>query len=284
MRRTCNPPRSRARPTSRTTIAGLFSLLLAAPSFADDEDPRWNIAGWTPSIAASVGVHVTDMTGYINATDSADNPVRPPVDTQDFAIVPMIRVSLDLESPPIHERLGDVRAFFGVDYFATLPPGRNITAEGNPASFFIRDGILDPPEQAIEGQGSALAVRTNRLAYGATAGLAVPIEILGIRVFVKPGVSWMRQQWDLDGVVKRAFKVIRPPMVFSREFRGVELDANGQPVGSERLAVNVGAELCGGDARGAVNGRGGRRGLRALRAGGRSGGQADTAARGAAHR
>jgi len=227
MRRTCNPPRSSARRTKRTkiaTVVGVACLLFAARSFAADDDPRWNIAGWTPSLAASFGVSVTDMEGFIDARDSGGTTIRAPIDTQDYAVVPMLRGALAVESPLILKRLGGIRGFVGVDYYATFPPGRNITAEGNPSSFFIRPAIFDPPEQAIEGQGSALAVRTNRLAYGATAGVVIPIKIADANIFVKPGVSWMRQQWDVHGVVRRAIKSVP----FGRDFRGIELEAKGK--------------------------------------------------------
>ena len=69
------------------------------------------------------------------------------------------------------------------------------------------------------------AVQTNRSAYGFTGGASVPVEISGFRFFVKPGVSWMRYQWDFRGLVLDA---IKPGTIIGRNFRGVQLRARGK--------------------------------------------------------
>jgi hypothetical protein len=51
------------------------------------------------------------------------------------------------------------------------------------------------------------------------------VEIGAFRFNVKPGVSWMRYQWNIQGVVLDA---IKPDNVFSRDFRAIELRARGK--------------------------------------------------------
>lgn len=223
MRRTCNPQRwfARRRVPALLACAALFG---ASAGDAETVDERWNLAGWTPSIATSLGVQSTDVSGFIESSDLEGDPVRPPSDGQVYATVPMLRLSLSIESPPLPESWGSIRTFGSLDYFATFPPSRDITGEADPSGLAIRPGLLVAPEEAVEGQGSKLGLRTNRNAYGATAGLAVPFDVGGFRFFLKPGVSWMRQEWEIRGLILRAVK----PVPFGTDFRTVDLRAQGK--------------------------------------------------------
>jgi len=228
MPRHCNPPK----PDSRFLTIGILALLLLSAlsaSFAGAEerarDPRWNYKGWTPSLAATLGVHVTDIKGFVIATDSDNDPIRTPQDADDFAVSGLLHLSLGLETPELPKIPGRIRLFGSVDYYVTFPPDRNVAGEGNPSGFSLKAGFTNPPEAAIEGTGSETAISTNRSAYGVTGGLSIPVELGGIQFQVKPGVSWMRYQWDFRGVVLDAIKAPFPP---GRDFRQVELRARGK--------------------------------------------------------
>ncbi len=229
MARYFNPAKSSSRFKAIGTLVWLALIVLSAsPCMAEERDPRWNFKGWTPSMALALGIHSTDMEGFVLATDSSGTPIRDPQNSEDYAVTPLARISLGVETPELPGIPGKIRLFGSVDYFVTFPPDRKIAGEGNPTGFLVRPGFLDPPEESIEGQGSETAVQTNRSAYGLTGGMSIPFEIGGVRFHVKPGVSWMRYQWDIRGLVLRAIKAKSPFLPPSREFRGVELRARGK--------------------------------------------------------
>jgi hypothetical protein len=191
----------------------------------EPEDPRWNLAGWTPSLTLGLGVHVTPMEGSILATNSAGNAIRLPQDTEHTMVTPLARISLGVESPELPVIPGHIRLFGSADYFVSFPPDVDVASEGSPTGFVVPPGFVNPPSAAIEGQGSQLAVEMNRHAYGLTGGISIPIDIGEFRFHIKPGVSWMRQQWDIKGLVLDAEK---NGFAISRDFRGIELRARGK--------------------------------------------------------
>jgi hypothetical protein len=199
----------------------------AADSHGREEDPRWNFNGWTPYMDAMLGVHVVGITGSVDTREDSGNgaSIRTPKDTDGFAVSGLLRLSLGIETPEIPVVPGHIRFFGNVDYYVTFPPDRKAVGEGDPDGFSLKPGFFDPPVEAIEGQGSELKIRTNRSAYGATAGISVPIEIAGFRFFLKSGASWMRYEWDMKGLVLAA---IKNPNVFGRDYRAVELRARGK--------------------------------------------------------
>jgi hypothetical protein len=225
MARYFNPAKSSSRFKAIGTLVWLALIAMSAsPCMAEERDPRWNYKGWTPSMSLALGIHSTDMEGFVLATDSSGTPIRPPQNSEDYAVTPLARISLGVETPELPGVPGHIRLFGSVDYFVTFPPDRKIASEGSPTGFFVRPGFSNPPEASIEGQGSETRVETNRSAYGLTGGMSIPVEIAGIRFHVKPGVSWMRYQWNIEGLVLRAIK----PPTFGRQFRGVELRARGK--------------------------------------------------------
>jgi len=203
-----------------------FHATAASVARADDEpDPRWNLAGWTPSLSLGIGVHVTPVEGFVIATNSAGDTIRPPQDDDNQAITPIARISFGVETPEIPAIPGNIRFFGSVDYFVSFPPDLKVANEGSPTGFFVPPGFSNPPAAAIEGQGSQTSLQMNRSSYGLTGGVSIPIDIGEFRFHIKPGVSWMRQQWDVKGVVLAAEKAAFPP---SRNFRGIELRARGK--------------------------------------------------------
>ncbi|HIK85487.1 MAG TPA: hypothetical protein EYG08_10290 [Myxococcales bacterium] len=193
---------------------------------ADEADRRWNLAGWTPSLSLALGVHAAPVSGFVNATKegigAAEENIRLPEDDRNIAITPISRISLGLETP---ELPGRIRLFGTVDYFVAFPPDLKIATESSPTGFFVPPGFQNPPVAAIEGQGSQTSLKMNRSAYGVTGGISIPVSIGDFRFHVKPGVSWMEQEWKIRGVMIHAEK---SGFVGSRDFRGVVLRGRGK--------------------------------------------------------
>lgn len=172
-----------------------------------------------------LGVHVTPVSGFVIATNSSGATIRPPDHGNNTAVTPIARISLGLETPELPMIPGNIRIFGSVDYFVTFPPDLHVASEGSPTGFFVPPGFQNPPAAAIEGQGSQTTLNMNRSAYGLTGGMSIPVDIGDFRIHIKPGVSWMRQQWNIRGVVLAAQK---SQLVASRDFRGIELRARGK--------------------------------------------------------
>jgi hypothetical protein len=204
-----------------------LSLVQASASLAADEetDPRWNYKGWVPSMSVTLGVHTTDISGFVIATNSADEPIRPPASSKKYAVTPLLHLGIGLESPELPRIPGHIRLFGNVDYFLTFPSDRNAAGEGDPTGFVVPPGFVSPPEEAIQGTGSQTSIETGQSAYGFTGGMSVPFNIGNFRFYVKPGVSWMRYRWDFKGLVLDAEKANFP---FTRNFRGIELRGRGK--------------------------------------------------------
>ena len=207
--------------------ASLFASLAGAEDGSKETDPRWNFKGWTPSVAVTLGVHATDLDGAMSATDTSGATIRIPQRGDDYAVTPMLRLSLGLETPELPSIPGHIRLFGAADYYVTFPADRHLVSEGNPTGFFVPPGFINPPQEAIEGQGSQTTNETGRSAYGFTGGMSIPFQIGDFRFFVKPGVSWMRYKWDIKGVVLAAQKST-DFAAFGREFRQIELSARGK--------------------------------------------------------
>jgi hypothetical protein len=195
---------------------------------AKEPDPRWNLAGWTPSLSLGLGVHVTPVEGFVVATNSAGDFVRPPQYDDNTAVTPLARISLGIETPELPLIPGNIRLFGSADYFVSFPPSLKVANEGNPTGFLVPPGFRDPPAAAIEGQGSQTSLEMGRSAYGLTGGVSIPIDVGDFQFHIKPGVSWMRQRWEVKGVVLAVEKSSLPFLPPSRDFRGIELRARGK--------------------------------------------------------
>jgi hypothetical protein len=227
MARQCNPPQPYSRLLMIGTLAVCLvsgSLSLAAEPSAENQDPRWNFKGWTPSLGVTLGVHTAGISGFVIATDSSGEPIRDPQRSHDIAVTGLLHLSLGLESPELPKIPGGIRLFGKLDYYVTFPSDRQAAGEGDPTGFHLKPGAPNPSEVAIEGTGSETEIKTNRSAYGVTGGLSIPVELGVFRFKVKPGVSWMRYKWDYRGVVLDAMK----PSPIGRDFRQIELRARGK--------------------------------------------------------
>ena len=67
-------------------------------------------------------------------------------------------------------------------------------------------------------------ISTNLLAYSFSAGVSIPVQIASYRFRVRPGVSWMRFAFDIQGDLHHAVK----PSEFGTDFRAIALQRHGK--------------------------------------------------------
>lgn len=184
------------------------------------QDARRSVFGVTPSLGVGLGFLTTDAAGSVVAVNGSGSTIRPPDTGQTSAITPLAHLSLGLETSALEFLPGAPSVFAQADYFPSLGLTRNIASEGSGQGFSPPDAE-NFPEGAIAGQGSKTMVEADVSTFGLSAGLSFPIEILGVALRVKPGVSWIHYTWDVQGRVLRAVK----PSTSGTDFRGVDLSA-----------------------------------------------------------
>jgi hypothetical protein len=202
----------------------VFAFCVPASADEDPEDPRWDFHGWRPSISAAMGVHGTDVEGFVVSKDSMGQDIRPSDARTDYAVTPLAQFTVGVETPEIPRVPGRISFFANFDFLLMFPIERNVASEGSPTGFEIESQAPNIPEGLIEGQGSQTTVATELPAYGATGGISLPVNVGDWLSFdLRAGVSWMRYRWEIDGVVLEAIK----PSSIGRDFRAVELRAHG---------------------------------------------------------
>jgi len=215
-------PRRKALGRTIACVSAL-GMLLAGGSSADDSDP-WGLDAWTPSLGLSLGVMSTGkVDGSVRSVDSSGSEIRPPSTGEAFATTPIAAATLGLDTPSLKRVPLKPGLFVRASVIPTFKIERNVASEG-------AVGPFDPPEAlsftapAIDGQGSQTEISTNLLAYSFSAGVSLPVEIAGYRFRVRPGVSWMRFEFDIRGDLHHAVK----PVEFGTDFRAIALHRQGK--------------------------------------------------------
>jgi hypothetical protein len=179
---------------------------------------------WVPSLAVTSGITIQNWTGAVSnscvncsVVDTAPNPdVLVPTDTlpgrsaqtgDDLDVTPFVGGDFELMTPELPLPTSP-RLFVGTGLMASFGTERRVASEGNPGSV---SSPLPPTsattafsEEGALGQGSETAAQLDTVVYGARAGIAFPLKLLGREFRLKPSVGWIRYDIDASGVVSDA--------------------------------------------------------------------------------
>jgi hypothetical protein len=213
---------------------GVFPL--AASETQDIEDRN----RWVPSFSILSGVNSQNGNGSM-ATTNVEAPWMPlinappeyvsilpesPLSAGTQMMTPYAGISLEIMTPSLWKFLS---GFAHLDVSYTFGPEYNIPSSGNPGPFFPGDSSALPTalvQGAILGQGSRTTPLVQPLQVTAGAGVAFTMRAWDRTLRIKPSVEYLREEIQVNGLVRRAVRVDPTPTVASPEdafFRTINL-------------------------------------------------------------
>ncbi len=227
---------------------GLLSLGLlslgASPLAASETRGGSDRDRWVPSFSILSGVNSQNGSGSVAASNveapwmpRLDTPPEwvsilpdPPPSAEAQMMTPYAGLSLEIMTPSWWKILS---GFAHLDVSYTFGPEYNIPSSGNPGPFIagIEVDPADPPgplvQGVIRGQGSRTTPLVQPLQVTAGAGVAFTIRTWGKNTLrIKPSVEYLREEIQVNGLVRRAVRVDPTPTVTSPEdafFRTINL-------------------------------------------------------------
>ncbi len=200
---------------SKSAAAIALHCLLAAPSALAETQAGED--QWVPSLAITSGVAVQKIDGFVDSVTFEDK-TRPPVPLRgflsgdDIAVEPFVGASLELMSPAL-DLPGRPRFFVSADFLPVFAQKRTLAQEGNPDC--VRgsepDAICAQDEDGsrnrlfdsggAKGQGSETTAEYDQWMFGASVGVAFPVEYRERQLRIKPLFGWINYKVDAEGVV-----------------------------------------------------------------------------------
>jgi hypothetical protein len=172
---------------------------------------------WVPSLAITSGVTIQKQEGFADSVlfeDMSPNPIslRGFVNGDDLAVSPFVGGALELMTPalPIPTR---PRLFVSGEILPTFASDRDLAVEGNtgcisgpePDAPCARDpgGLsgVDFDENSANGQGTSTIAQVDTLVYGASLGVAFPVQVGKRPLRIKPSFGWINYKVEVDGLV-----------------------------------------------------------------------------------
>jgi hypothetical protein len=174
---------------------------------------------WVPSLAITSGASIQEHQGsadsYLEEPGEPIVPLRPSVDGDDLAVSPFVGGVLELMTPalPIPTR---PRLFVSGEILPTFASDRDLALDGDPGC--IRGDYPDAPcaseedgsrntsfpEVSAKGQGSRTSAEIDTLVYGASLGVAFPLQFGTRQLRIKPSVGWINYKVEAKGLVADA--------------------------------------------------------------------------------
>jgi hypothetical protein len=225
-------------------LGALFPTASLAADGADPEEPTKQAGEdrWVPSLAITGGVTIQDQDGtsdsFLVDVNSDSTPLRGLIEGSDTAVSPFVGGSLEVMSPALPLPLRP-RLFVSGEILPTFASDRDLAVEGDPgcvrgpeptapcATKEPIDANGDPirakpySEDNANGQGTNTISQVDTLAFGASLGVAFPVQILDRQLRIKPSIGWINYKVEVDGlVVNAACADVVPLPGQPNEFRG----------------------------------------------------------------
>jgi hypothetical protein len=171
---------------------------------------------WVPSLAITSGVTIQQQKGSADSVIFEDMtpppvPLRGFVNGKDTAVSPFVGGVLELMAPafsiPTRPRL-----FVSGEILPTFASDRDVAIEGDPGCIrgprpgapCTRTGGAPYPESAANGEGSKTSAEIDTVVFGASLGVAFPLQVGKRQIRIKPSVGWINYEVDTEGLVVSA--------------------------------------------------------------------------------
>ena len=203
-------------------LQAIFSIASLATDGGELEEPTKQAGEdrWVPSLAITSGVTIQKQRGSANSVlfldmDSSSEPLRGFVKGKDTAVSPFVGGVLELMTPalPIPTR---PRLFVSGEILPTFASDRDLALEGDPGCVSGPEPnapcALSPGGQSgadftgdnANGQGTKTSAQVDTLVFGASLGVAFPLQFGKRQLRIKPSVGWINYEVDADGLVVNA--------------------------------------------------------------------------------
>jgi len=205
-------------------VVALWALHPIASLAADGGEPseRARQAGedrWVPSLAIASGVTIQQQDGTVNSFQFEDGSTTPTtlrgvVDGDDLAVSPFVGGALELMSPALAIPTRP-RFFASGEILPTFASNRSLAIDGDPGCIrspepgapCARDQVVFTrtfSEAGANGQGSRTSAELGTLVYGATVGVAFPLQVGKRQLRIKPSFGWINYEINAEGFVSDA--------------------------------------------------------------------------------
>jgi len=174
---------------------------------------------WVPSLAITSGVTFQKHKGSADSVLFEDmsatptTPLRGFVNGSDTAVSPFVGGSFELMTPalPLPTR---PRLFLSAEILPTFASDRDVALEGDPGC--VKGPEPDKPcakdeeegerrkgfgEDSANGQGSKTNAEVDTVVFGASLGVAFPLQIGNRQLRIKPSIGWINYEVDAEGLV-----------------------------------------------------------------------------------
>ena len=200
-------------------LQALFPIASLATDAGDPEEPAKQAGEdrWVPSLAITGGVTSQKQQGLADSVlfeDISPSSVllRGFVDGNDIAVSPFVGGTLELMTPalPIPTR---PRLFLSGEILPTFASDRDLALEGDPdcvrgpepdAPCATNEGGLsglDFTADAANGQGTRTSAQIDTLVFGASLGVAFPVQIGKRQLRIKPSVGWIHYKVEAEALL-----------------------------------------------------------------------------------
>lgn len=204
-------------------LSALFPIASLATDGGDPGEPAKQAGEdrWVPSLAIIGGTTIQQQEGFASSLcqgappplggdciSPSPVPLRGSIDGDDLAVSPFVGGALELMTPalPIPTR---PRLFISGEILPTFASDRDLAIEGDPGCIrgekpgapCANDGGDPFGEDEANGEGSRTSAQVDTLVYGASVGVAFPLQFGKRQLRIKPSFGWLNYKVEADGLV-----------------------------------------------------------------------------------